>query len=110
MWREESVAIRAVSQQEFDRFQPTRIPLADLIIEEVEWFADDDGIVIGVITRIASDRDWSIAVLGRDTKRGPFRAFDADANFGELETTRRLLFVKMEMALATGRTVFCQED
>src|SRR5215217_792816 len=102
--------IRAVSQQEFDRFQPTRIPVSGLTIEEVEWFADDEGIVIGVITRIASDPDWSIAVLGRDTRRGTFRAFDADANFRRLDTARLLLFAKMEMALATGRKVFPQED
>jgi hypothetical protein len=104
------MAIRAVSQEEFDRFHPTRIPVADIAIEEVEWFADDDGIVLGVITRISTDRDWSIAVLGRDTRRGSFRAFDADANFGKLDTARMLLFAKMEMALATGRTIFPPED
>lgn len=103
--------IRAVSRQEFDRFQPTRLPVADFPIEEVEWFADDDGIVIGVITRFSSDEsDWSIAVLGRDTKRGTFRAFDADANFGKLDSARVILLSKMEMALATGRRVFPQDD
>jgi hypothetical protein len=110
LWREALVAIRAVSRKEFDRFHPTRISVADLPIEEIEWFAEDDGIVIGVITRIAGDRDWSIAVLGRDTTRGPFRAFDADANCGKLETARRLLLAKMAMALASGRKVFPQEE
>ena len=104
------MAIRAVSRQEFDRFRPTRLPIAGLAIEEVEWFADDEGIVIGVITRFSLDRDWSIAVLGRDTTRGTFRAFDADANFCRLDTARLLLFAKMEMALATGRKVFPQDD
>jgi hypothetical protein len=48
-------------------------------------------------------------VLGRDTRRGTFRAFDADANFGTLDTARLLLVAKMEMALATGRKVFPQD-
>jgi hypothetical protein len=104
------MAIRAVSRGEFDRFLPTRLPIGGLAIEEVEWFADDQGIVIGVITRISRDPDWSIAVLGRDTKRGTFRAFDADASFARLDTARLLLFAKMEMALATGRKVFPQDD
>src|SRR4030081_1042203 len=104
------MAIRAVSRKEFDRFRPTRIPVPDLTIEEVEWFADDDGIVIGVITRDSSDREWAIAVLGRDTSRGTFRAFDADANFGKLDSARLLLFAKMERALASGRKVFPQDD
>ena len=104
------MAIRALSRREFDRFRPTRLPVAGLLIEEVEWFADDDGIVIGVITRFSSDHDWSIAVLGRDTRCGRFRAFDADASFARLDTARLLLFAKMEMALATGRKVFPQGD
>jgi hypothetical protein len=103
------MAIRAVSRKEFDGFQPTRLPIADLRCEEVEWFADDDGIVIGVITRDSSDRDWSIAVLGRDTRRGTFRAFDADVSFRRLDIARLLLVAKMEMALATGRKVFPQD-
>jgi hypothetical protein len=105
------MAIRPVSRQEFDRFRPTRLPVTDLPIEEVEWFADDHGIVIGVITRFSpDDADWSIAVLGRDTTRGTFRAFDADANFGKLDSARMFLLSKMEMALATGRKVFPQDD
>jgi len=102
------MAIRSMSRKEFDSFQPTRLPIADVVIEEVEWFADDDGIVIGVITRDWSDRDWSIAVLGRDSRRGTFRAFDADASIGKLDTARLLLVAKMEMALATGRKIFPQ--
>jgi hypothetical protein len=100
------VAIRALSRREFDRFRPARIPVGDLTIEEVEWFADDDGIVIGVIARIASDRDWSIAVLGRDPSCGTFRAFDADANVVKLDTARLLLFAKMEMALESRQVLF----
>lgn len=67
------MAIRSLSRKKFDTNKPSRSPILEQTIEEVEWFADDGGNVIGVLARDRTDKDWSIAVLGRD-ERGKFRA------------------------------------
>jgi hypothetical protein len=103
------MAIRSVSRDEFDKFKPARSPILEMTIEEVEWFADDGGIVIGVLARDRADDDWSAAILGRD-ERGQFRAIDMAVSVKTRDEARTLLNAKMEKALATGETVFPQGD
>jgi hypothetical protein len=97
--------IHTISRAEFDRFEPCRHPDADSIFEETDWFADGEGVVIGVVTRDRRDDDWAYAVLGRDAQ-GTFRAFDNDAGLARREDARQQLVNSMERALATGLTIF----
>ena len=103
------MSIQAVSRTEFDKFEPVRSPTAEVYFEEVEWFADDKGIVIGVITLDRSDKDWAVAVLGRD-EHGRFRAIDNEVSIENLDDARDLLTAQMNQALAKGETVFPQGD
>jgi hypothetical protein len=102
------MGIRSVSRREFDAYDPVRSENIDEIVEEAEWFADDEGIVIGVIALDKADRDWFIAVLGRDV-HGDFRAIDVESCIGQIDEARSQLLVMMEKALATGARTFPQE-
>lgn len=98
--------IRYVSKKQFDTFDPPRVD--ETTTEEVEWFADDEGVVIGVITCDKSSSYYSIAVLGRD-QHGQVRTF-AEATFSAVDDARRTLLARMERALATGLKIFRQGD
>jgi hypothetical protein len=100
--------IRSIAKREFDGLGPARGPLASLI-EEVEWFAGDEKIVIGVLARDRNDDDFSIVVLGRD-ERQQFRAIDTDVSIENVNDARAQLIQKMEKVLATGDKTFPQGD
>src|SRR5260221_10364508 len=101
------MGIRPVSRTEFDEYGPARAPESEAVFDETEWFADDDGVVIGLIALDKSDRDWFIGVLGRD-ERGIFRAFDVESCIENIDDARVQLIKKMEDALSTGERIFPQ--
>jgi hypothetical protein len=101
------MGIRPVSRIEFDQYGPARAPESETIFDETEWFADDSGVVIGVIALYKSDHDWFIGVLGRD-ERGIFRAIDVESCIGNIDEARVQLIKKMEEAVSTGERVFPQ--
>ena len=83
--------------------------MVESLIEEIEWFADDEKSVIGVVARDRSDNDFSIAVLGRD-ERQKFRAIDTDVSIQNVNDARAQLIEKMERALATREKIVPQRD
>lgn len=101
--------INTISRAEFDGFKPSRHPEADSIFEETEWFADREGVVIGVLARDRADDDWAYAVLGRD-EWGTFRAFENDVSIARRDDARLQLISTMERALSTGARIFPQGD
>jgi hypothetical protein len=101
------MGIRPVSRLEFDGYRPARAPESEDIFEEKEWFADDGGIVIGLIALDKADKDWFICVLGRD-ERDTFRAIDVESSIESLDAARVQLIAMMEKSVATGLTVFPQ--
>jgi hypothetical protein len=103
------MGIRPVSRGAFDAYDPVRAENIDEIVEETEWFADDDGIVIGVIALDKADQDWLIAVLGRDG-HGDFRAINVESCIRTIDEARSQLLAMMEKALSTGERIFPQQD
>ena len=103
------MGIQSVSRSQFDAYGPVRASNIDDILDETEWFADDDGIVIGVIALDKADKDWLIAVLGRDD-RGDFRAIDVESCIENADAARSQLIAMMEKALASGEKLFPQAD
>src|SRR5689334_20312995 len=101
--------IRAVSRKEFDAFNPFRASELDVVLQELEWFADDGGIVIGVIALDLADQDYFVGVLGPDGS-GVFRAIDVESCLETVDDARAELMSRMQKALASGETVFPQED
>ena len=101
--------INTISRAEFDSFRPSRHPEVDSIFEETEWFADREGVVIGVLARDRADDDWAYAVLGRD-EQGTFRAFENDVSIVQRDDARLQLIRTMERVLSTGARIFPQGD
>jgi hypothetical protein len=97
------MAIRTLSLQEFDRFRAARTTMARRLTEQaVEWFAHDQGAVLGAITYDERDLDWSFVILGRDL-HGKFRALDRDVGLDALQDARRRLVEKMALVVAIFR-------
>jgi hypothetical protein len=103
------MGIRSVSREEFDAYGPVRAPNIEEIVEEAEWFADDEGILIGVLALDKADNDWFAAVLGRDV-HGDFRAVDVESCVKDIDDARGQLQAMMERLLATGAKTFPQKD
>jgi hypothetical protein len=99
--------IRSISRMEFDAYKPFRAANVDSVMAEVEWFSDEDGIVLGLIAKDRADNDYFAGVLGRD-ERGTFRAIDVESCIEKLEDARTQLLTKMEAALSSGEKVFPQ--
>jgi hypothetical protein len=95
------MAIRALSPQEFDRFNSARAAVARYTDKAVEWFADDQGAVLGAIAYHQTNLEWSLVVLGRD-RHGRFYTFDRQAGLPVLDEARHLVLEKMGVALASG--------
>ena len=104
-----TLPINLISLRQFDAFEPTRVPIAGVAWEELEWFADDAGNVIGVLTHDLKDDDWGYAVLGRDSN-GVFRAIENDVSIERQDYARTRLIAEMERVAGTGRAVFPQGD
>jgi hypothetical protein len=83
---------RPVSQKEFHTYSPYEALTDGSLADENEWFADMQGDVIGVITRAP---EWRITAFGRGVDN-KFLAFDATANFANVEEARQALFAQME--------------
>ena len=103
------MAVNSISRWEFDAFGPSRGPLVGVAWEEVEWFADEAGNVIGVLTHDLADDDWGYAALGRD-RNGAFRAVDNDVSIKRQDEARTRLMARMERLAETCQTVFPQGD
>src|SRR4051812_19809457 len=102
-------ALHAISRDAFDAFNPFREAESDRVLQEVEWFTDDAHIVLGVIALDLEDQDYFAGVLGRDA-RGVFRAIDVETGLAARDEARTTLLAMMQQALASGETVFRQDE
>lgn len=99
------MTIRALSLQEFARFNAARARVARHTDQAVEWFADDAGTLLGAIAYHHLNLDWSLVVLRRDDD-GTFQAIYRAAGLRILDDARCLLIEQMETAGTTaGATV-----
>jgi len=101
--------IHSISRQEFDAYKPARAPGIEMLVEEVEWFADERGVIIGALARDRTDHDWSYVVLGPD-ERGAFRGIEFRVNIDSLDAARESLLTKMREIESTGQLDFPQHD
>lgn len=103
------MAIQQISKAEFDAFGVPRGSLVGVAFIEEEFFRDDPGNIIGVVTHDVADDDWGWAAIGRD-EHGTFRAFANDVSFPSLGAAREALLERMQAEEAAGATVFPQGD
>jgi hypothetical protein len=63
--------IRAITRAEFDRLLPQNSALENLMVEQVEWFSNRSGTLLGTIARGESVAGWNYAILKLDRKGDP---------------------------------------
>ena len=100
---------RTISKERFDALCRVKRSFTDCLSREVEWYADVEERVLGIVLLDLQDNDWVWMVLGRD-EAGLFRAIDLGVSIPTQEEARKLLIVKLEEHSATGQSVFPQGD
>ena len=101
--------VKQISKARFDALTLSRHPMASIMGEEAEWYADYGEIVLGCILKDRTDQDWGYIVLGRDEK-GLFRCIDVMMSFENIGAARSELFEKIQDRSRSGVKVFPQGD
>jgi ribosomal protein L30/L7E len=105
-----AIDIKPVARRRFDALAGyAREPELRLLAEEMEWYASDDGRVIGMLLRDRTDNDFVVAILGQD-ERLRFRAIDVEVSLPTLDVARHDLFARMKEQYAKPDTAFHQGD
>ncbi len=86
----------SIPREEFDKFLPPHLVLERLMVEQVEWFANPMGNIIGTIAG-KTDKGWNYAVLKGD-RRGDFRVCNLGGDSFSLEAARSRFLLDMEAA------------
>ena len=59
------MSIKTIRRSEFDRLVPYNPALEGWMVEQVEWFSNRSGIMLGAIARGEGVAGWNYAVLKR---------------------------------------------
>jgi hypothetical protein len=86
----------SISREQFDAFSPPSLILKRLAVEQVEWFTNPVGNIIGTIAGKADD-GWSYAVLKGD-RNGNYRVCTLGGDAYSLRAARARFLVDMEAA------------
>lgn len=101
--------LKRLSQARFNALCYSRQPPAAFMSREVEWWADPDERILGLVPLDTTDKDWAWIVLGRDEK-ALFRAINIDASIKtQVEASERLREQLQKYALS-GESEFPQHD
>ncbi|HHM0809748.1 TPA: glycosaminoglycan attachment protein, partial [Klebsiella pneumoniae] len=87
----------------------SRSPAAAYMSEELEWYADSDEIVLGIVLRDTIDSDFVGIILGRD-EGDRFRAFDVKASIPTQEEARVWVHGGIKWYAGKGERTFPQGD
>src|ERR1041385_2326165 len=93
------MSFESIRREEFDKFLPPHLVLERLMAEQVEWFANPLGNIIGTLAGKV-DSGWNYAVLKGDA-RGNFRVCNLGGDSYNFKTARARLLVDMEVVEKT---------
>jgi hypothetical protein len=92
--------IKIISRSEFDRLLAHHPALKNLMVEQVEWFSNRSGNLLGSIAEGERVAGWNYAILKRD-KKGDFHIRKVMSNFFNLKAARVDLLLSMaEIAIS----------
>ena len=81
------MSIRKISRSEFDRLVPHNPVLENWMVEQVEWFSDTSGKVLGAIAKGKGVAGWNYVIMERDQK-GTFHVRKVMSSFFNSEVAR----------------------
>jgi hypothetical protein len=73
------MALRKISQEEFEAYNLHKLPTLIGIATEVHWFANDGANIIGTVLFDNIDKDWSIVMLALEDD-GEYRFADGNVS------------------------------
>jgi hypothetical protein len=86
--------IRAIPRYQFDRLLPHHFALESLMGEEVEWFSNQSGNMLGAVARGEGVAGWNYVILKRD-KQGDLHFRKVMSNFFSLRAAKVDLLLSM---------------
>ena len=81
------MSIQTIRRSEFDRLLPHNPALESWMVEQVEWFSDRSGNLLGTIAKGKGVAGWNYVILERD-KSGDFYVHKVMNNFFSSEAAR----------------------
>jgi hypothetical protein len=94
------MSVKTIPRSEFDRLLPQNPALENLMVEQIEWFSNRSGNLIGTIAEGKSVAGWNYAVLKRD-KKGDFHVRKVMNDFFSLRAARvDLLISRVDLLLS----------
>jgi len=88
------MSIRAIARTEFDRLLPQNLAVENLMVDQVEWFSNRSGTLLGTIAQGESVAGWNYAILKRD-KKGELHVRKVMGNFFDAKAARVDLLLSM---------------
>ena len=101
--------IKKLSEARFNALTFTREPLASYISEELEWYTDNDEIVIGTVLHDLIDNDFAYVTLGRD-EQSLFRCIELNHSINNIDEARQMLLNSININTISGNHTFPQGD
>lgn len=101
--------LKRISRERFLALTFSKLPAANFMSLEVEWYSDYEENVLGVVAIDTTDRDWLCVTLGRD-ECGLFRAIDLEASVASRDKARKRLKEMLRSYSSTGAKTFPQGD
>lgn len=98
-----------LTKKQFDALCLCRDPMLRAMSKELEWFSDEDKIVIGSIVHDFTDDDYGYIILGRDSRK-IFRWIDGECSFATVGKAREALYISIEKYEKDGHTAYPQGD
>ena len=88
------MSIGAIPRSEFDRLLPQNPAIESLVGEEIEWFSNRSGNLLGAVANGEGVAGWSYAILQRN-KKGDFHVRKVMNSFFGLKHARVDLLLSM---------------
>jgi hypothetical protein len=88
------MSIKTIPRSEFDRLLAHDPALKNLMVEQVEWFSNRSGNLLGAIAEGGCVSGWNYVILKRD-KKGDFHTRKVMSNFFNLKAARVDLLLSM---------------
>jgi len=95
------MTIKPISRFEFAQLLPHHPALESLMVEQIEWFSNKSGNLLGAIAKGEGVAGWNYVILRRD-KRGGVHVRKVMNNFFNLNATRVDLFLSMTAILRSN--------
>jgi hypothetical protein len=104
----EKIEIKEISKQLFDSYVLlSRSPNIHFLSKELQWYANSNETILGVVSIDKIDNDYSAVMLGRD-EIGRFRAFNLQTSFVRNEDAILWLKNTIKWYTGLGKTIFPQ--